>query len=527
MAGELAPDFFISYALADSAWAKWIEWVLEEDRYRVLIQAWDLAPGSHGVPGMRDGMKKAARTIAVLSADYLKSVYGAPEWQAAWTADPGGSQRKLLAVRVADCDRPGPLGRVARLDLFGLSEPQAMTDLLSMAASAGRAKPAAWPEFPGGRAMTDELDRASEVSPAAAQLLAVCAYLDPDSIPLALFSAHPRLLPQPLSSDAADMSGLSSFGLPAVIAALVHYALAERTADGLRVHRLVQAAVRARHEQEKHPAPDHPLAVVLRLLCAYDFDQGKFAPSWTPQWWDRWDILLPHTLAAARHIDRLGWWDEDFVKTEDTALLLHSAANAAERWRWPGEERPLRERTLAINEAIYGPDHESVVGSLYHLAVILERLGEPEQARPLLERALAIHEAAYGPDHRDVADDLRRLARNLRQSGQPEQARPLLERALAIHEAAYGPDHRDVADDLRRLGRNLRQSGQPEQARPLLERALAIARAQDNADDPEPARYMNELALILRDLGNLEEARSLQARAQARDPVVCGPEDII
>ncbi len=286
------------------------------------------------------------------------------------------------------------------------------------------------------------------------------------------------------------MSGFTSFGLPAVVAALVDYALAERTADGLRVHLLVQAAVRARHEQEKHPAPDHPLAVVLRLLSAYDTAQGKFAPRWTPQWWDRWwDILLPHTLAAARHIGRLGWWDEDFVRTEGTALLLHGAATAAWRWRWPGEARPLLERTLAIEEAIYGPDHESVVGSLKGLIEILEGLGELEQARPLLERALAIHEAAYGPDHHVVADDLHRLARNLRQLGQPEQARPLQERALAI----------------------------------VQERALAIAKARDDPYAPEIARHMNELALILGDLGELEEARSLQERALALDEMVCDP----
>ena len=34
-------DFFVSYTQADRAWAEWIAWILEEDHYRVLIQAWD------------------------------------------------------------------------------------------------------------------------------------------------------------------------------------------------------------------------------------------------------------------------------------------------------------------------------------------------------------------------------------------------------------------------------------------------------------------------------------------------------
>jgi TIR domain len=40
-------DFFVSYTQADRAWAEWIAWILEEDRYRVLVQAWDFVPGSN------------------------------------------------------------------------------------------------------------------------------------------------------------------------------------------------------------------------------------------------------------------------------------------------------------------------------------------------------------------------------------------------------------------------------------------------------------------------------------------------
>jgi hypothetical protein len=40
-------DFFISYTQADRGWAEWIAWALEEDGYRVLVQAWDFLPGSN------------------------------------------------------------------------------------------------------------------------------------------------------------------------------------------------------------------------------------------------------------------------------------------------------------------------------------------------------------------------------------------------------------------------------------------------------------------------------------------------
>jgi TIR domain len=152
-------DFFISYTQADRAWAKWIAWVLEEDGYHVLIQAWDFVPGTNWIHDMQAGTRDATRTIAVLSEAYLASVYGGAEWQAAWASDPGGAGRKLLPVRVQPCDRPGLLAGVVGFDLFGLDEPAARARLRAKIseAVAGRAKSSAAPGFPGaGRAVPDE-----------------------------------------------------------------------------------------------------------------------------------------------------------------------------------------------------------------------------------------------------------------------------------------------------------------------------------------------------------------------------------
>ena len=152
-------DFFVSYTQADRAWAEWVAWILEEDGHRVLIQAWDFVAGSNWTQGMQAGTRDATRTIALLSPDYLESVYGGAEWQAAWRQDPAGTDRKLLVARVKDCDRPGLLGGVVSVDVFGLAEADAKTRLRTMIATAvsGRAKPDTAPDFPGaGRAIARE-----------------------------------------------------------------------------------------------------------------------------------------------------------------------------------------------------------------------------------------------------------------------------------------------------------------------------------------------------------------------------------
>jgi hypothetical protein len=150
--GEEQWDFFVSYTEADRPWAEWIAWTLEEAGYRVLLQAWDSLPGSNWVTGMQAGVKGATRTIALLSDDYALSVHEKAEWQAAWAADPDGQQRKLLTVRVADCDRPGVLAQVVSIDMFALPRDEAQKDLLraaELAISGERAKPNTAPPFPG------------------------------------------------------------------------------------------------------------------------------------------------------------------------------------------------------------------------------------------------------------------------------------------------------------------------------------------------------------------------------------------
>ncbi|WP_250279739.1 TIR domain-containing protein [Frankia sp. Cppng1_Ct_nod] len=147
-------DFFVSYTQADLAWAEWIAWQLEAAGDRVLLQAWDMVAGSHWSAVMQDGVQHADRTIAVLSNAYLRSVYGAAEWEAAWLDDPRGTDRKLIPIRVEDCPRPGLLGAVVSFDLFNLAADAARAVLLKKLEETlkGRAKPVDEPPFPNAQA---------------------------------------------------------------------------------------------------------------------------------------------------------------------------------------------------------------------------------------------------------------------------------------------------------------------------------------------------------------------------------------
>jgi TIR domain len=141
-------DFFISYTGIDKSWAEWIAWVLEDDGFEVILQAWDFLPGKNFVLEMHAAAAKATQTIAVLSPEYLASGFAAPEWAAAFARDPTGAQQRVLPVRVRQCQVEGLLAPVVYIDLVGLDEVTAKQALLD-GARGRRAKPAVSPAFPG------------------------------------------------------------------------------------------------------------------------------------------------------------------------------------------------------------------------------------------------------------------------------------------------------------------------------------------------------------------------------------------
>jgi tetratricopeptide (TPR) repeat protein len=85
------------------------------------------------------------------------------------------------------------------------------------------------------------------------------------------------------------------------------------------------------------------------------------------------------------------------------------------------------------------------------LGLVLRDLGDLAAARRHLERALAIQEAIWGPDHPEVAYFLADLGLVLRDLGDLAAARRHLERALAIRQTALGPRHSDTKATARAL----------------------------------------------------------------------------
>ncbi|HRW82648.1 MAG TPA: NB-ARC domain-containing protein [Methanothrix sp.] len=142
-------DFFISYNKADKDWAQWIAWHLEEKGYTTVIQVLDFRPGSNFVLETNRASIETERTIAVLSPNYMNALYTQSEWAVAFAGDPTGEKRKLLPVRVRECEPDGLFGQIVSIDLFGLDEEAAIEGLLAGVNPERRPKQPKKPDFPG------------------------------------------------------------------------------------------------------------------------------------------------------------------------------------------------------------------------------------------------------------------------------------------------------------------------------------------------------------------------------------------
>ena len=140
-------DFFISYTSANSRWAEWIAWQLEEAGYSVIQQAWDFRPRINFVSEMERAISNVKRTIAVLSPQYFNALYTQPEWAAAFKLDPKGEQSILIPVRIQECELTGLLDQIIFIDLAGRGEGSAAKILLTELRHE-RAKPEMAPAHP-------------------------------------------------------------------------------------------------------------------------------------------------------------------------------------------------------------------------------------------------------------------------------------------------------------------------------------------------------------------------------------------
>jgi tetratricopeptide (TPR) repeat protein len=138
-------DLYLSYVPEDRMWADWIGAVLASVGFRVLRQDISVTVGAIAHDEAQRGAESAGRTIAVLSGAYLRSPQARGVWGSLAAADPAGTGRRLIPVRVGEVPLAAPFGDRMIVDLTRRDANQARDELLR---AVGR--PAGVVEHPAG-----------------------------------------------------------------------------------------------------------------------------------------------------------------------------------------------------------------------------------------------------------------------------------------------------------------------------------------------------------------------------------------
>lgn len=415
-------------------------------------------------------------------------------------------------------------------------------------------------------------EKVEQANPAAADLLRLCAFLDPDAIPEEI-----------ITEGASDLSSIlqpiasNPVALDETLAALRTYSLLQRNAATrtLTIHRLVQAVLKERMDEDtQHWWAERTVCAVNRAFP----DGCEFAA------WHCCQRCLPHAQACAALIDQ---WEMAFA---EAGRLLNQAGIYLWKHAQYAQAEALLYRARDIYMQVWGSAHPAMAESLNSLAVLYWDQGRYTEAESLLQQALTICEQQVQPEHSDTIQSLNNLAllsfehgryteaeslyrraltileqqlelecphtsqslnglavlsrdanANATQADQLAhsliglaelyveqsrytQAEPLLRRALAVWEQHLGPQHPHTAFALHDLARVYSAQGRYTEAELLFRRAVEIREQQLGPEHPKTAQSLNNLGKLYTDAGRYTEAEPLLRRALTIREQRLGPE---
>jgi len=349
-----------------------------------------------------------------------------------------------------------------------------------------------------------------QLSPTAAAILRLTAYLAPDPIPDAMVENGKRIVKSALrllrKEKKSEIRVVNFFFRPKVgnlpikeaITELATYSMVTRKGKSFTVHRVVQDALRSRV-----PVKNRRDWIELSLQGVNDFSPAEPDDVGT---WPIWDLLRPHATLVVQYADDAGIAHPTGPLMSQLALLFLSKS----LYR---DAEPLMRRALQIDEDSFGPDHPKVAGRLNNLAQLLHTTNRLLEAEPLMRRALQIDEDFFGPHHPTLAVRLGNLASLLQDTNRLADAEPLEYRALQIEEDFLGPHHPSVAIRLNNLASLFQATNRLLDAEPLMRRALQIDEDSLGPHHPKVAIRLNNLASLLQATNRLAAAEPLMQRA--------------
>ena len=330
--------------------------------------------------------------------------------------------------------------------------------------------------------------------PAAADLLRLLAFLDPEAIPEEILIEGACELGTLLGPAVADPLERN-----AAMAVLLHYSLMRRDPEKkiLNIHRLVQAVLKdAMSKEQQKMWTERALRAINRAFPDVELST-----------WDQCLRCLPHVQHLSNAVK------EYDLAYPEVARLLNQAANYLSTHGRYAEAEPLLQQALTIYKHILDPSDPATASTLSDLGRLYLSQGKYQQADPLLEQALAIRALALGQKHPETAASLNNLALLYCAQGKYDRADELFQQALQLRQSMLNPGHPDIAQSLNNLAELYTERGSYEQAESLYLEAWASQEKALGRFHPDVATTLNNLALLYRKKGEYIQAEDYYEQA--------------
>jgi tetratricopeptide (TPR) repeat protein len=387
------------------------------------------------------------------------------------------------------------------------------------------------------------LQRLREREPAATRLLELAAFMNPDGISMDLVHSEKMAdALKPFNEFVSERMVIGNVVREIVVLSLIKV---DPNANAVRIHRLVQEAVKATMDEEQRELTMHE---VHRILAGA---WPQLGDTDNPENWPRYQIIWPH-LSPSRAIDcqeepvrqllidrvRYLW------KTGDYAHALDFGRTLEKRWaervddygldstaglalyrqhlnlrcqlasvqRLRGEFQwayDLDSEVLEAQKQVLPARHPHTLLTAIGLAGDLRGLGQFQQALEMDKVTYEDHKLAYWEDHPRVLTSAHNLAVSYRLVGDFARARAIDQDTLNRRKAVLGEKHPSALFSAAHLARDLRETGHYDVSVDLLRSTLADYRDVVGENAPETLRTAKSLAVSLRKADLVEEALAL------------------
>jgi tetratricopeptide (TPR) repeat protein len=318
--------------------------------------------------------------------------------------------------------------------------------------------------------------KVQERSPAAADLLRICAFLAPDDIPEEIFTAGASVLAEPLKTAATNALDFAK-----AVREAGRFSLIERksTNQTLNIHRLVQEVLRS--EMEEVSTREGWLEQIIKTV-------NQVFPDIDFKNWSLCDRLLTHSVKLYEFLNIYS------LNPPAAAQLFNQAGRyLKERGQYLIAESLLL-KSITIYKNQFGIEHIIVAMVLNNLGELYRAQGCYDKAGSQYNQSLLICEKYLNSDHSIFCTILNNLAGLYEFQGRYEIAEKYYKRALNILKKYANLDDIRIAGIFNNIGNLNLYLNKYEKAEWYLLKSLALREKYLVSDDPSLAQSFNNLA---------------------------------